>query len=115
MAKPSAEDFLRHHGVLGMKWGSHKAVASVPSIKSQRKKFKDMTPEEQKKHQDKQGLITAGVIGGSYVALKAGSHFLAKHPEILARTANSIHGTKAIGVGYKTVQMIMKNGSYVLK
>lgn len=26
MAKPSAEDFLAHHGVLGMHWGSHKAT-----------------------------------------------------------------------------------------
>lgn len=102
------DDSLAHHGVIGMHWGVHKQKDTSAKAKAS-KKTVDVDEARRKAKRD---LIVGGSLAAGYLALKAGSAYLADHPEILQRAANTIKGTKAIGVGYDVVKLTLKNGTY---
>lgn len=116
MANQTPEDFLAHHGILGMHWGQHRAVsAKEKKAKPPRKAYKDMTQAEKDHHDNMKDLKVAGGLAAAAVGLELGKRYLLKHPEVFYRGYNTIHGTKAIGTGYKVVKLVMKeSGSYAL-
>jgi hypothetical protein len=132
------DDFLEHHGVLGMHWGQHKAGSGgdTPTQPKKKQKLlpslstrKGQNPDSDKKsaivraiqgdrsnkqfHKD----VAQGLTGAAFsVAIVAGSKYLEKHPEIFQQAANKVDGTKAIDAGYQVIKLTLgKSGSYVLK
>lgn len=106
----NVEEFLAQAGVKGMKWGHRKASSSVSTSKKRPKK-KPRTEAEKKEAAE---WLKAISLLGAAVAVNRGANWAYKNPQkvanFIARTANVVNGTKAIGPGYEVAKLAFRNG-----
>jgi len=123
----NVDDFIAQHGVLGMKWGHHRAGDSSSSSSSEnsvrKTKFKDLNPDNPEhaaeiKRRTKRNNLIAGaalatIVGGQYALSAATTHQYNKLVKEAASTPTSvIHESKALHDGSVYALHLLGNGSF---
>lgn len=101
----TTDEFLAHHGIVGMKWGKHKAEATSSDIRSRKRSELDKNNIDDKAELSRRNRRNAAIILGSAVGIAAialGASHVAKHMNVplekvdLAKASESTERAKKL-------------------